>query len=378
MTSIKVFHGKADDWSEAVRLCTEEFGTVRNPYTLGLIYVTDNLVEDLQSILTYLRNKTAIKHWVGSVGIGVCAISSNDKYGSAEYFDQKAIALMVLDLPIETFQVLPSIENEFGQLPKEMLDWINKNGSFFGVVHGDPNNIHLQSLIEGLALDPPGFLVGGLTSSRKQTLQVADKIITGGLSGVMFAPSLEVVTCLSQGCVPLADSHFISGCIGNIITSLDGRPALDIFKEDIGEVPLGDVNQVAGLFHAALPIKGSDMGDYLVRSLVGIDFERGWLAIGEDVEVGEQVFFVRRDPLCAEADLRNRIENLKSRFGRKPAAAFYHSCVGRGPSMFGKKGAELSIVEDVFKGVPLIGFFGNGEISYNRLYGFTGVLTLIA
>lgn len=25
---------------------------------------------------------------------------------------------------------------------------------------------------------------------------------------------------------------------------------------------------------------------------------------------------------------------------------------------------------------PMVGFFGNGEISHNRLYGYTGVLTL--
>jgi small ligand-binding sensory domain FIST len=27
--------------------------------------------------------------------------------------------------------------------------------------------------------------------------------------------------------------------------------------------------------------------------------------------------------------------------------------------------------------VPLAGFFANGEISHNRLYGYTGVLTLL-
>ena len=27
--------------------------------------------------------------------------------------------------------------------------------------------------------------------------------------------------------------------------------------------------------------------------------------------------------------------------------------------------------------VPVVGFFANGEISKNRLYGYTGVLTLI-
>ena len=149
-------------------------------------------------------------------------------------------------------------------------------------------------------------------------------------------------------------------------------------RKNIKRLVLATALLVPGLVHAALPIEGSDTGDYLVRPLVGIDDERGLLAIGEHVETGQRIFFVRRDPLSAETDMRNRLENLKKRFGKKPRAALYYTCVGRGPSMFGIEGHELSIIEDVFSDVPLIGFFGNGEISYNRLYGYTGVLTLIA
>jgi small ligand-binding sensory domain FIST len=378
MTSFKVVHSEAEDWVQAAKKCADEFCQSNDAYTLGFIYVTDNLAENLASILTYLRKETGIQHWVGSVGVGICAVASNNRYGSAEYFDQGAMAVMAMALPTNTFQVLPTIESKFEELPSETLNWIDESGSLFGVVHGDPANVLVPSLIEELTAKTSGFLVGGLTSSRTQSYQVADQVTSGGLSGVMFSPSLEVVTCLSQGCVPLEGSHLISDSIDNIVIGLDGRAALEVFKEDIGEELVADLAQVPGLVHAALPIEGSDTGDYLVRPLVGIDDERGWLAIGEHVETGQRIFFVRRDPLSAEIDMRNRLENLKKRFGKKPRAALYYTCVGRGPSMFGIEGHELSIIEDVFSDVPLIGFFGNGEISYNRLYGYTGVLTLIA
>jgi small ligand-binding sensory domain FIST len=45
--------------------------------------------------------------------------------------------------------------------------------------------------------------------------------------------------------------------------------------------------------------------------------------------------------------------------------------------MFGGEGRELSLIEEIIGPVPLVGFFGNGEISHNRLYGYAGVLTLI-
>jgi len=44
--------------------------------------------------------------------------------------------------------------------------------------------------------------------------------------------------------------------------------------------------------------------------------------------------------------------------------------------MFGPDSAELRTIEAVLGPVPLAGFFTNGEIFRNRLYTYTGVLTL--
>ena len=60
----------------------------------------------------------------------------------------------------------------------------------------------------------------------------------------------------------------------------------------------------------------------------------------------------------------------------KPRGALYFSCVARGEHMFGSRGAELRVIRDALGEVPLVGFFCNGEISRDRLYGYTGVLTL--
>jgi small ligand-binding sensory domain FIST len=378
MTSFKVVHADAEDWAQAAKICAEGLSSPSNAFNLGFVYVTDVLSADLSSILTYLRQKTGIEHWIGSLGVGICAMSGDDNYGSAEYFNRPAVAVMAMELGQDDFHILPLIENAVDELPDKIHDWIAKTGASFGIVHGDPANSIVPTLVEELAAETSGFLVGGLTSSQGENFQICDRVVDGGVSGVMFAPGLEIVTSLSQGCVPISESHIISDCIDNILIGLDGLPALEVFEEDIGDELANDMEQVAGLVHAALPIEGSDTGDYLVRSLVGIDPERGWLAIGEQVDCGQRLMFVRRDPLSAETDMRHRLENLKSRLGKPPRAALYYSCVGRGPSMFGSEGRELSLIEDVFGDVPLVGFFGNGEISHNRLYGYTGVLTLIA
>ena len=44
--------------------------------------------------------------------------------------------------------------------------------------------------------------------------------------------------------------------------------------------------------------------------------------------------------------------------------------------MFGRQNAELELIRDIFGGIPLVGLYANGEISNNRIYSYTGVLTL--
>jgi small ligand-binding sensory domain FIST len=161
-----------------------------------------------------------------------------------------------------------------------------------------------------------------------------------------------------------------------VLIGLDGRRALDVFKEDIGELLARDLGRVAGYIHAALPLPGSDTGDYMVRNLVAIDPVHGWLAIGGSVSVGDRVVFVRRDPKTAETELKAMLANLKGRLTKVPRGGIYFSCIARGPNMFGEQGNEISLLRKELGNIPLIGFYCGGEISNARLYGYTGVLAL--
>ena len=181
---------------------------------------------------------------------------------------------------------------------------------------------------------------------------------------------------MSQGCVPLGAAHAISECADNVIMTLDGEPALDALKSDMGELLARDLARAAGYVHAAFPVAGSDTGDYLVRNLIGIDPGRGWLAVGAEIQTGDKVMFVRRDPKSAIEDLTRMVGNLKSRLPGPPRGGVYFSCVARGPNMFGDEGREMALIKELLGDVPLVGFYGNGEISNNRLYGYTGVLAL--
>jgi small ligand-binding sensory domain FIST len=247
----------------------------------------------------------------------------------------------------------------------------------FALIHADPHASNVAELVTKLADKvESGFLVGGLTSSRQQNLQIADRVMEGGLSGVAFADSVTIATRLSQGCSPIGPKHVVTQAQRNILVTLDGRPALEVFLEDIGETLAEEIERIGGLVFAGLPIKGSDTGDYLVRNLVGIDPSNKLVAIGEILPPSASVMFCRRDADTAQEDMTRMLESIRQGLYSPPRGAVYYSCLGRGPSLFGPQSEELKMIRSALGDVPLVGFFCNGEISHNRLYGYTGVLTL--
>jgi small ligand-binding sensory domain FIST len=163
-----------------------------------------------------------------------------------------------------------------------------------------------------------------------------------------------------------------------IIMQLDGKPALEALKSAAGGVVAKDLRKAAGVIHLALPVAGSDRSDYLVRSLLGIDPERGWLAVGSRLSVGDEVLFVRRDDASAKKDMRRMLADIAARVaGRTVLGGIYISCVARGAEMFGTDEAEIDMITDALGTFPLIGVISQGEFCHDRLYGYTGVLALI-
>jgi small ligand-binding sensory domain FIST len=70
------------------------------------------------------------------------------------------------------------------------------------------------------------------------------------------------------------------------------------------------------------------------------------------------------------------LQGIKGRLSGPPRGGIYISCLGRGVILFGPDSAELRQIQAALGDVPVVGFYANGEISRDRLYGYTGVLTL--
>ena len=360
---------KWQGWQNLLDRCLDDWPSAAGG--LGLLYITEPLAGDLDDILAQLRERIGIMDWTGAVAPAICATGT-------EYFDTPAIAVMALDVAAESYRLVAPItapEGGDGVL-SSLSSWVAAQHPRFAIVHADPRGAGVLSLVPTLAEMTEAFLVGGLTSAATGTGQIAGETTGGGLSGVLFGETVPVATGLTQGCAPIGSLHTITAMEEQIVTELDGRLALDVFKEDIGDLLARDLQRAAGYIHAAVPVPGSDTGDYMVRNLMGIDANQGWLAIGAELTEGDQVMFVRRDGASAVKDMARMLDSLKGRAGPNIRGGVYHSCIARGPNQFGPGSRELAMIREALGDVPVVGFFGNGEISNGRLYTYTGVLSL--
>lgn len=385
--------------------------------TLALLYITDSYAAAARDILEYLAAELPlVTDWSGTVGVG---IASNN----VEYIDEPALAVMLLELPSDQYRV-------FSGVAPLGLGF----EAHTALVHVDAATHDVGDLVEEMAArTDSGYLFGGLSSSRGASVQFAvagdgnisghghaSGVFSGGLSGVAFGPHVGLVSRVTQGCKPVSRPRIVTEADHNVVLSLDGEPALDVMLRDLGislEQPqealavvratlVGLVRpQEAHTGSAALDGKvlhqtGNFGSDVLVRHIIGLDPARHGVAVADRVEPGMELAFCQRNMQAAKADLMRICAEIREELepedlpveaamalvgsevqsaphpARRIAGAVYVSCSGRGGSHFGGPSAEMQIVRRVLGDVPLVGFFAAGEIAYNHVYGYTGVLTV--
>ena len=344
--------------------------------TLGIVYASEPAAQILPRLVDQLAAGTGIAHWTGGVGLGVCAAGE-------EVYDRPAVAVLTAAVPEASFRIFASTNDPAADLPRLHGPWIEAVQPILALVHADPRCPDLLRAMIDTGAASGAFLVGGLVSHRTGATLVARTAASntggtgaGGMAGLMLAPDIGVATALSQGCMPIGPVRRIDEARDNVIMAIDGRPALDVFREDIGPELAQNLRRLGGTIFAGLPVTGSDTGDYLVRNLMAIDPGQGWIVLGAEVSPGDPIVFCRRDPDSARQDLARMVKQLAGRLNGPPKAGIYVSCVARGVSLFGDEGVETTVIREALGDFPLIGFFANGEISRDRLYGHTGILTL--
>ena len=194
-------------------------------------------------------------------------------------------------------------------------------------------------------------------------------------------PGIRVVGGMASGAGGPGSPFTVTRGEGNLIQELGGRPALERLRELIvGASPTDQALLVSGVQIGRVIDEHKlsfERGDFLIRSLIGVEEESGALAIGDQVEVGQTLQFHVRDATAATEELDLLLAPVP---GWCPQGALLFSCNGRGRRFFKVPDHDAGRVAKATGDAPMAGFFAQGELGpvggQNFLHGFTASMAL--
>ena len=236
----------------------------------------------------------------------------------------------------------------------------------------DPWSLDAESMVRGLDYAfPASVKIGGLASGAHEpggnALFLSDQVHESGAVGIAFHSAIQVDTIVAQGCRPIGKPMQITACHENVLLELDGSSAVEAVNRLVQDLSERD-RKLAGhsLFLGVVMDSLNDspqLGDFLIRNILGADQRSGALAIGETLQEGQTVQFHLRDAETSASDLDALLERYAIEHPTyEDTGAVLFSCLGRGEHLYGRPNHDTEMFGRKVSPMPLTGFFCNGEI----------------
>ena len=255
------------------------------------------------------------------------------------------------------------------------------------LILADPFSMQGEQLLMGLDYAfPRSAKIGGLASGAHHeggnALFLGAEMHSEGVVGVAFEGDVQIDTVVAQGCRPIGDPMHITSSRRNILLEVDGRTPFEVLKEIFMTLDERDRELAQhSLFLGVVMDELNDdpqLGDFLIRNIVGVDAQRGALAVGEMLKEGQTVQFHLRDAETSSQDLSAMLGQYVAGMpedGQPESGALLFQCLGRGSYLYGRPDHDTNMFTELVGSVPLTGFFCNGEIGQvgdaTFLHGYT-------
>ncbi len=193
-----------------------------------------------------------------------------------------------------------------------------------------------------------------------------DRVVAIGLYGEKI-----VVSCGSEGgWRPFGPARRVTKSDGNLLYELDGKPALQLYKQYLGEK--ASQLPASGISYPFAILRSDRTTSGLIRSALDVDQENEVLIMAGDIPQGCQVCLMHADTgALIQGAAQAAAEALRTHAGpEEGGCALVVNCVGRKMVLGIDADEEIEAVVDSFlPGTPLAGYYSYGEICS---YGSTG------
>jgi small ligand-binding sensory domain FIST len=354
-----------------------------------IVFASAGVYPAAHGILHAVRRATGARAVVGCSGAGI--LTERGEYEDAGATDTSA-ALAVLAIAGDEVRMAPFVVDETEGLGSAAgavagaRAFEGTDGHGLVIALPDATGLEPGQMLQGIReAGGPMPVVGGVAAGTSIFELYNTDALQGAMTGLAVCGRRPVIG-VAQGCEPFGEPFVITRGEDNVIREIAGRPALSVLQHGLGELADGQTRlRRAGVF-AGLAINPAKSplarGDFLVRSLLGVDQKSGAIAVAEPIHVGQTIQFQIRDARAATLDLAETLDGVGAALaGRRPAFGLYFNCAGRGQGLFGEPDHDVKAIRAHLGDFPLVGFFGNGEFApvggRNFFHTYTGVLVIV-
>ncbi|MBH8562577.1 FIST C-terminal domain-containing protein [Nostoc sp. CENA67] len=361
------------------------------PADLGLVFISSAFASEYSRLLPLLAQKLSVPVMIGCSGGGVIGTTAIGQ--TQELEAEAALSLTLAHLPGVNLQTFHVVAEQLPDLDSSPDAWINLTGVPSSPT---PQFILLSSafasgindLLQGLDFAYPGsVIVGGQASAGGFGGRVAlfcnDRLYREGTVGLALSGNIVLETIVAQGCRPIGEPMQVTKAERNIILELDEKVPLVVLRDLISSLSekermLAQHSLFIGMAMDEFKLS-LQQGDFLIRSILGVDPAGGAIAIGDLVRPGQRLQFHLRDAQASAEDLKLLLEQYQNQqlSPHSAVAALMFSCVGRGEGLYGKPNFDSELFRRYIQDIPIGGFFCGGEIGpvggSTFIHGYTSV-----
>ncbi len=350
---------------------------------IAIVFATINYQTEYDQLYQGVHAYSSCDELIGCSGMSVLT-------SVGEFEEVPTLAVMVLrseQISAVSFSV-QGTEFEIGaQIHQSVQSQLQENSLlmiFPDIRAVNPAELVNQIGIDGTTLPVVGASVSGDATSAQMYHWKGAQATEGGVTGLLLTGTFTTEIGVAQGCQPIGKPREVTKVDGRVIFELDGEPALENFKNVLQLLTQDDIRRSGGTVFIGIVMDDANRnptrGDFLIRNLVGINEEHAAIAISEEVKDGQFVQFHLRNPLAAAEEIRTIIARLAEKTQHPPDFGLYFNCLGRGKGLYGAANHDISVIQEQFPGLPVIGFFGNSEFApiggRNFAHAYTGVFVL--
>ena len=352
-----------------------------------LIFFTPDHFVHAGRLHELILEQTKCECIAGCSGMGVIT-------GEGEITQGPGLVLMAgftPELHLKALAKYQELEHSAGvtqQLREELENFGDEKSLFLffpDVYQHQPNNF--INMFNYLKSSPSVYGGGSCNDGNKETsIQFGPNIVTlNGAGGLAMAGMTDFVAGVTQSCATLGEPMFVTETKDDLILSLDGKPALEVFTEVAKEFEFRDMEQAAEQLLLSFPLDPEEplfTGEgAMARHVTGVDVNSQGITTSQIIHQGGVVSFAYRNHKSAEIDIRAMLTRLKNKNSNTPDFGIYFNCASRGEALYGRSNVDTQIIKEILGEFPLIGFYGGYELAQMpqgvQLYTYTGVLVLV-